>query len=122
MSRAIFVFGSNLAGKHYGGSASFAVDRHGAIIGQGVGIQGDSYAIPTLDEKFEPLSVADISRHVANFLAFATRHPNFTFDVVAIGCGIAGFKPEQIAPLFAEAPDNVRLPMQFENFLRGERK
>lgn len=120
MSREIFVFGSNLAGKHYGGSANAAVEQYGAIIGQGVGLQGDSYAIPTLDEDFHQLSTADIARHVANFLAFASRHPDFTFNVVAIGCGIAGFTPEQIAPLFAGAAPNVRLPEQFTTIIEGE--
>jgi hypothetical protein len=118
--RSIFVFGSNLAGKHYGGSAQAAVEQYGAIIGQGVGMQGDSYAIPTLDEDFRPLPVADIARHVANFLAFARRHKDMTFNVVAIGCGIAGFKPEQISPLFTGASENVRLPEQFTTITKGE--
>ena len=116
MSR-VFVFGSNLAGLHYGGSARHAVEQHGALMGQGVGRQGDSYAIPTLDGEFRKLSLAEIESHVIVFLAYAEHNLNTQFDVVAIGCGIAGFTPEQIAPMFADAPDTVHLPTEFKAVL-----
>ena len=111
--RQIFVFGSNLAGKHYGGSASHAVTSHGAEIGNGVGMQGDSYAIPTLDGEFRKLPLKVIAEHVGAFLWFAAMHPEWTFNVVAIGCGIAGFSPTEIAPMFKDATSNVILPAEF---------
>lgn len=106
----IFVFGSNLAGRHGAGSAREAVRFHGAIYGIGVGPQGRSYAIPTKDKHFRTLSLDTIRSYVIEFLDYAARHPNDTFHVVAIGCGLAGYKPEQIAPMFVGVPINVRLP------------
>jgi hypothetical protein len=109
----IFVFGSNLAGRHGAGSAREAVQFHGAIYGRGVGPQGLSYAIPTKDKHLRTLSLETISRYAVEFLDYAACHPNDTFHVVAIGCGLAGYKPEQIAPMFVGAPRNVRLPPEF---------
>ena len=106
----IFVFGSNLAGAHGGGAARIAVEKFGAIMGQGVGLQGQSYAIPTMQG-----GVSTIAPYVDEFIAFAKQHPELTFLVTRIGCGIAGFTPRQIAPLFAGAIDipNIHLPMDF---------
>ncbi len=106
----IFVFGSNLAGMHGGGAARIAVDRFGAIMGQGVGLQGQCYAIPTMQG-----GVNTIQPYVDEFIRFAKSHPEMTFLVTRIGCGIAGFRPEQIAPLFAAAVNlpNVHLPHDF---------
>lgn len=105
----VFVFGSNVRGRHYGGAAAFAVGRFGAIMGQGEGLQGQSYAIPTM-EGMENMRAA-----VDRFVAFAQEHPELTFLVTPIGCGIAGYSPEDIAPLFAGAKtlDNVHLPASF---------
>lgn len=107
------VFGSNLAGHHFGGSAREAFASHGAVWGCGTGPQGASYAIPTLDEYLVPLSLDRISIHVNNFLAYAEANAGITFKIVAIGCGVAGFKPEQIAPMFKDAPSNCVLPEGF---------
>ena len=106
----IFVFGSNLAGAHGGGAARIAVERFGAIMGQGVGLQGQSYAIPTMQG-----GVNTILPYVEEFIAFAKQHPELTFLVTRIGCGIAGFTPDQIAPLFAGAVnvENIHLPKDF---------
>ena len=106
----IFVFGSNLAGMHGGGAARIAVDHFGAIMGQGVGLQGQSYAIPTMQG-----GVNTIQPYVDEFIRFADCHPEMTFLVTRIGCGIAGFTPEQIAPLFAAAVNlgNIHLPLDF---------
>jgi hypothetical protein len=112
MSR-VFVFGSNLAGLHYGGSAAHAHKAHGAEWGVGVGITGNSYAIPTLDADFKPLSLEVIQRYVSDFMAYAKANNGTGFDVVAIGCGVAGFTPEQIAPMFAGYNRNVCLPDVF---------
>lgn len=107
----IFVFGSNIQGMHGGGAARAAYEKFGAIWGQGVGLQGNSYAIPTMN-----LSIDQIGEYVKEFLAFASDHPEYEFLVTRIGCGIAGMSEEQIAPLFTgenAALPNVVLPQSF---------
>ncbi len=106
----IFVFGSNLQGMHGGGAARLAYDKFGAIWGQGVGLQGQSYGIPTMHG-----GVDVIKPYVDEFIEFAKSHPELTFLVTRIGCGIAGFRDEEIAPLFKECIeiDNVILPRTF---------
>jgi len=106
----IFVFGSNLAGAHGGGAARLAYERFGAVWGQGVGLQGQTYAIPTMQG-----GVETIKPYTDEFIAFAKAHPEMKFFVTKIGCGIAGFTTEEIAPLFADAMDieNIILPQEF---------
>lgn len=106
----IFVFGSNLQGMHGGGAARIAHEKFGAVWGQGVGLQGKSYAIPTMQG-----GVETIKPYVDEFIEFSKEHPELTFYVTRIGCGIAGFSDEEIAPLFREAIElpNVRLPKSF---------
>ena len=106
----VFVFGSNLAGAHYGGAAKAAVIHFGAQMGVGVGIQGCSYAIPTMQGGPET-----IQPYVDDFVEYAKAHPTLQFLVTRIGCGIAGFKAIDIAPLFAKAAQlpNVSLPSDF---------
>ena len=110
----IFVFGSNLAGAHAGGAARLASQKFGAIWGQGVGLQGNSYAIPTMQGGIET-----IKTYVDEFIEFANSHPELTFYVTKIGCGIAGFKEVEIAPLFKTAINipNIRLPEDFMDIL-----
>lgn len=110
----IFVFGSNLAGMHGGGAARVALMRFGAIMGQGVGLQGQSYAIPTMHG-----GVDVIKPYVDEFIDFAVQHTELKFLVTAIGCGIAGFTVEEIAPLFRRActVENVYLPERFWDVL-----
>ncbi|WP_420104525.1 hypothetical protein [Bosea sp. (in: a-proteobacteria)] len=110
---AIFVFGSNLAGRHGKGAALYARRHHGAVYGQGVGLQGRSYAIPTKDYDLAVLPLDVIARHVGAFLAVARMMSSEQFQLTPIGCGLAGYKPEQIAPLFRDAPANVALPPEF---------
>ena len=112
----IFVFGSNLGGMHGGGAARAAYNRFGAVWGQGVGLQGQSYAIPTMQG-----GVETIKPYVDEFIAFAQAHPELKFLVTRIGCGIAGFRDEQIAPLFAAAidQDNIILPREFVDAIEG---
>ncbi len=107
----VFVFGSNAQGMHGAGAARLAHERFGAVWGQGHGLHGSSYAIDTMS------GLATIEREVATFLAFAREHPELEFLVTEIGCGIAGYTPEQIAPLFRGAPANVVLPARFEAVL-----
>lgn len=109
----IFVFGSNLAGRHGMGSAREAREHWGAVPGVGIGRTGQAYAIPTKDEQLSVLPLVDIRRHVERFREYAERNPALTFRVVAIGCGLAGYRPDQIAPMFLGMPENVRLPLEF---------
>lgn len=106
----VFVFGSNLAGAHAGGAARVANLKFGAEWGVGVGMTGQCYAIPTMQG-----GVETIKPYTDEFVAFAAQHPELTFLVTRIGCGIAGFRDEEIAPLFADAIDapNVVLPKSF---------
>ena len=106
----VFVFGSNLKGTHGGGAALTAYKKFGAVWGQGVGLQGQSYGIPTMQG-----GVETIKPYVDEFIDFARKHPDLRFLVTPIGCGIAGFKPSQIAPLFKEAKNifNIYLPKEF---------
>ena len=112
----IFVFGSNLDGHHYGGAARIAEEKFGAIFGQGVGLQGQSYAIPTMHG-----GVDVIKPYVDEFIEFAKQHPELTFLVTRIGCGIAGFKDSEIAPLFEGAVgiENIALPQSFMDVIGG---
>ncbi len=111
----IFVFGSNLEGRHGGGAAAVA-KKWGAIWGQGVELQGQTYAIPTMQG-----GVETIKPYVDEFLLFAKAHPELKFLVTEIGCGIAGFTVQEIAPLFKAALEenieNVYLPQRFHDVL-----
>lgn len=106
----IFVFGSNLQGMHGGGAARIAYEKFGAIWGQGVGLQGQSYGIPTMHGGVEV-----IKPYVDEFIEFAKTHPELKFLVTRVGCGIAGFRDEEMAPLFEKAKEleNVYLPESF---------
>ena len=106
----VFVFGSNLEGMHGGGAARAAFKNFGAVMGCGVGLRGQSYAIPTMQG-----GVETIAPYVDGFIAFAKDHPELFFYVTRIGCGIAGFKDKEIAPLFSVAKDvaNICLPKSF---------
>ena len=111
----VFVFGSNLAGMHGGGAAATAHRCFGAVWGKGVGLYGRSYAIPTMQG-----GVETIKPYVDKFIEFAKSHQEQRFLVTKIGCGIAGFRDEQIAPLFAEALDvkNIILPRNFVEIIQ----
>lgn len=109
----IFVFGSNLEGRHLGGAARAAL-KWGAVMGQGVGLQGQTYAIPTMFS-----DACHIEPFVREFIMFAKTNPNKTFLVTEIGCGIAGHKVEKIAPMFSEVTSivNIYLPKRFWEIL-----
>ena len=110
----VFVFGSNLEGLHGGGAALLAYERFGAVWGQGTGLQGKSYGIPTMHG-----GVDVIAPYVDEFIAFAREHKELKFLVTEIGCGIAGFTVEEMAPLFRKALDgvNIYLPQRFIKIL-----
>lgn len=110
----IFVFGSNLDGMHGGGAARVAYNNFGAIWGQGVGLQGQSYGIPTMHG-----GIDDIKPYVDEFINFAKSHTELKFLVTRIGCGIAGFTDKEMAPLFKDAIEieNIYLPKSFYNII-----
>ena len=114
----IFVFGSNTQGRHGKGAAKTALNKFGAKWGCGDGLQGRSYGISTKDHRLKTLSLDRIQSKVRRFIRFATEHPELHFLVTAIGCGLAGYKPEDIAPMFKDAPENVSLPQSFWDSLR----
>ena len=113
----IFVFGANLAGKHGKGAALCAAREYGAQRGFGHGRTGSAYAIPTKDENIQTLPLGKIERYVAIFIAYAVNHPELQFKVTAIGTGLAGYKHEQIAPMFKRAPENCNMPEEWKLFL-----
>jgi hypothetical protein len=121
----VFVFGSNELGIHGGGAARVAADKYGAVRGQGFGPQGNSWGIPTCSKPtgqpgFE-IALEKVAYYVACFVAYAKHYPNETFQVTKVGCGLAGWTNEQIAPLFANAPDNCQFDTEWKPFL-GENR
>ncbi|MGI0135178.1 MAG: A1S_2505 family phage non-structural protein [Candidatus Micrarchaeaceae archaeon] len=112
----IFVFGSNLAGKHYGGAAKYALEKFDAEMGIGEGLTGNSYALPTMDSTFSRLPLAAVDFGVHRFKRYATNNPHLAFYVTRIGCGISGFTDEQIAPMFAGSPSNCTFDPQWSSF------
>lgn len=113
----VFVFGSNLQGQHAGGAAVIAEQKFGAVWGEGVGLHGQTYAIPTMHGGIE-----EIKPYVDEFIEFAKQNPNLKFLVTRIGCGIAGFTEEEMAPLFAEGVnvENIYLPDTFFDVIAGK--
>lgn len=109
----VFVFGSNLAGRHGAGAALVAAKHWGARQWVGFGPTGSAWAIPTKDRHIKTLPLKAISENVKRFLEYATTHPQKTFLVTAIGCGLAGYSPNEIAPMFKDAPKNCTLPEEF---------
>ncbi len=126
MVKEIFVFGSNLAGRHGKGAALCALKEHGAIYGQGEGRQGNSYAIPTKKGNLNALALEAIEVHVQIFKQYVELHHNdsikLIYNVTPIGCGLAGHSPKQIAPMFrwALGLPNVRLPKEFLEVLEND--
>jgi hypothetical protein len=120
-SNQIFVFGSNQSGRHGKGAAKTALGW-GAVYGQAEGLQGKTYGIPSKDRTIRrTLTIDEIKPYVDRFIEFAKEHPELTFLVTEIGCGLAGLKPKQVAPLFIECKDleNIWLPARFWHKLNG---
>lgn len=111
----IFVFGSNIHGAHGGGAAWYAHKKFGAEWGVGEGLTGRTYALPTME------GISSLKKAVEHFTACAKAHPELIFLVTAVGCGIAGYTPEEVAPLFSEATamENVYLPEVFWDVLEN---
>jgi hypothetical protein len=117
-NEAIFVFGSNLSGRHGKGAALHARKHYGAVYGKGVGLQGRSYAIPTKDHSLRAIPLDQIAHYVRQFIEFANENPEMAFQVTRVGCGLAGYSDKQIAPLFMGAPKNCQLPEEWKPFLQ----
>lgn len=115
----IFVFGSNLLGIHKKGAALTALQKHGAILGQGIGLQGNSYAIPTKQSPARSLDLVQINKFVADFLNYAYYTPEHIYHVTQIGCGLAGWDATQIAPMFrlVKWMNNVKLDAKFADLI-----
>ena len=120
MFEPVFVFGSNLKGVHGAGAAKYAVQHKGAVLGAGVGHYGNSYALPTKDRNIVTLSKTAIRIFVGDFIRYATAHPELTFQVTRIGCGLAGYSDKDIAPLFFDAPLNCQFDSAWRPIL-GEK-
>lgn len=118
-SGQVFVFGSNYAGRHGKGAALDALTKYGAIYGQGEGLQGSSYAIPTKDRWLKTLPLDVVHGHVKDFIQFATNSPHLSFFVTRIGCGLAGYRDEEIAWMFKRAPANCDLPTGWRELAKG---
>lgn len=108
------VFGSNADGRHGKGAALTARKKFGAVYGVGEGLTGRCYAIPTKGHNLSRMSLAEIKKHVDTFLEFAKDNPDKTFLVTQIGCGLAGHRPKDIAPMFRERTENVIIPKEFD--------
>jgi len=113
----IFVFGSNLAGRHGKGAALHAKWFYGAEQGTGFGPTGRAYAIPTKNEYLKTLSLNEIELYVRMFKHYARSRPDLTFLLTPIGCGLAGYKPHQIGPMFKDSPSNVIMPREFVSYV-----
>lgn len=116
LKNAIFVFGSNLSGVHGAGAALYALKEKGAVLGEGLGQHGKSYALPTKGyaPRLPTLKLAEINVHAKQFTEWAEEHPKTTFQLTAVGCGLAGYTAEQIGPLFTHVPTNVLLPPEWQ--------
>lgn len=116
-ARMIFVFGSNQAGRHGAGAARFARLYKGAIPGQGYGLQGRAFAIPTMDRSIHPLELVAINTWINCFLEYARENPTQLFQVTCLGCGLGGQKHQDIAPMFKDAPSNCYFDEQWKPWL-----
>lgn len=113
----IFVFGSNLRGRHGAGEARVAKERFGAIEGQAEGLMGSCYGIATKGTRLEVLPLQEVHRGVQAFVQFALQHPEHKFWLTRVGCGLAGNRNEDIAPLFRALPENASMPIEWANLL-----
>lgn len=115
----VFVFGSNTKGYHGGGAAYFAHKNFGAEWGIAEGVSGKTYAIPTCDTRIKKIDIEELSLSIDRFVGYACGNPEYIFLVTPIGCGIAGFTPDEIAPLFllAKHVENIHLPESFWEIL-----
>lgn len=120
MNQSIFVFGSNTAGVHGAGAARYAYEHEGAAWGHGIGLTGNSYALPTKDSRLRSLPLFLIKQEVDAFKEMATASPDKTFKVTRIGCGLAGYTDEEIGPMFKGSPLNCTFDIKWRPYLGNE--
>jgi hypothetical protein len=120
-SNEIFVFGSNLRGIHGAGAALYAKRYYGAVYGVGEGRTGQAYALPTKRTPYQSLTLAEVENHVTNFITYAYENLDLRFIVTPVGCGLAGFRHEEIGPMFTCSPDNCILPKGWWPYSLGQR-
>lgn len=113
----VFVFGSNMAGQHAGGAARTALEHFGAMQGVGRGWSGQSYAIPTMNEHLQQMPLSQIQHYIDDFKIYTKNHAKMTYFITSIGCGVAGYKTEEIAPMFKGISHNVIFPHSFRPFV-----
>lgn len=113
----IFVYGSNIAGRHGKGAALIAKEKFGAEYGVGIGLKGRSYAIPTKDKYLNTLPIPEISKYIEQFKEFTYSRPDLKFWVTSVGCGLAGYKAYDIAPLFRKSNFNCNFPSHWKQYL-----
>lgn len=113
----VFVFGSNLAGTHAGGAAKTALLHFGAVKGVGRGWSGQSYAIPTMNEHLQQMPLSQIEHYIEDFKIYTKNHPKIKYFITSVGCGVAGYKVEEIAPMFKGISKNVIFPVSFRPFV-----
>lgn len=113
----IFVFGSNMAGTHQGGAAKIALQHFGAVKGAGRGWAGQSYAIPTMNEHLQQMPLSQIEHYIDDFKIYTKNHPKNKYFITSVGCGVAGYKVEEIAPMFKGISKNVIFPASFRPFV-----
>jgi hypothetical protein len=119
----VFVFGSNESGRHGAGAARYAFEKKQAVMGFSYGHIGHSFAIPTMDQKIQnTLHLEHINAYVLGFLAYAASHPEWNFQVTCIGCGLAGLKHEQVAPMFKDHPGNCYFDTLWKKWLPEDTK
>lgn len=113
----VFVFGSNLAGTHAGGAAKTALLHFGAMKGVGRGWSGQSYAIPTMNEHLQQMPLSQIQHYIEDFKIYTKNHSKIKYFITSVGCGVAGYKVEEIAPMFKGISKNVIFPVSFRPFV-----
>lgn len=116
----VFVFGSNLSGIHGAGAARVAFELFGAKLKEGVGLYGRSYAIPTKDHRIKKMRLSAIKPHIQNFVEFANRRPDLEFFITRVGCGLAGYKDSDIAPLFKGLGSNCSISHEWKKYIGEE--
>lgn len=117
----IFVFGSNLAGIHGAGAAKYAFMQKGALWGFGIGRNGNSYALPTKNARLDSMKLDIVEEYIEQFISYAKHHSGIDFQVTRIGCGLAGYLDQEIAPLFVNAPDNCFFDYAWKHWLPNKK-
>lgn len=119
--KPIFVFGSNLAGRHGKGAALHAKTYYNAEYGVGKGRTGNAYAIPTKDERLRTLALWEIEIYIQEFFEYALHHPDLQFTLTRVGCGLAGYRNEDMVPLFENCPSNCTLPKEWSKLINKKK-